>query len=209
MSISGKRNQAKINALDIFVIFLVLCLVFTLAYKIYKGAAVSKESKNSSYIMTFDCDISIDSIERYVKDGDAVYMSSSGEFLGYIIKQNDGRYALYEKNSRPGEMESEETDTLPETIYNNELTGEDNTYGASNIQDNYGPGVDNMNENESIYTIVKLSGSISLNGNIKKSANGNYYVLGSDNLTVGGRLTVYTDNAEFVITITEIDEKKE
>lgn len=202
MNISGKKNQAKINALDIFVIFLVLCLIFTLAYRIYKGAAQSRENDKASFVLSFDCEESIDSIMRYVKDGDSVYISSSGELLGYIVKRNDGQYALYERDTHAEETQTEQTTASPEYTYE---SGSGNINNA--LEDGYGPFPDQMKEDESIYRMVKLSGSIDLNGNIRKSVNGNYYVLGGENITVGGRLTVHTDNTEFVITITEISEK--
>ncbi len=55
-----------------------------------------------------------------------------------------------------------------------------------------------------IYESVEFSGEMKLNGNAAKSARGSYYVIGEDNITVGGKLLVHTKSCEFTITVTDI-----
>ncbi len=60
-----------------------------------------------------------------------------------------------------------------------------------------------------LYEQVNLEGSLRLNGNFRKSPDGNFYVLDDLNLTVGSKIDVYTDDTEFTITVKQITNKKE
>ena len=57
-----------------------------------------------------------------------------------------------------------------------------------------------------IYESIEFSGEIKLNGNAAESARGSYYVIGEDNITVGGKLLVHTKSCEFTITVTDISQ---
>ena len=86
----NKKNRVKINAFDVFLILLVFSLIVSLAYKIYDGAAADKNSYDNDYVLTFSCDGEYDSIIKYVKSGDAIYLPS-GELLGYITVSDDNK----------------------------------------------------------------------------------------------------------------------
>ena len=57
-----------------------------------------------------------------------------------------------------------------------------------------------------IYESIEFSGEMRLNGNAAESARGSYYVIGEDNITVGGKLLVHTKSCEFTITVTDISQ---
>ena len=162
---SNKKNRVKINAFDIFLVLLVLCLIGTLVFRIYNGVAEDKNSYNNEYILSFEADGEYDSIIRYVKGGDAVYLNS-GELLGYIFfpEANQGQYPL--------EI----------------LQSEDST----------------ANENNGVLEFVKFKGEIKLNGNAKKAAGGNYYIIGDENIIEGSKITVHTRTAEFTVSVVSI-----
>ena len=57
------------------------------------------------------------------------------------------------------------------------------------------------------YERVKFEGKLKLNGNTKKSGEGNYYTLEDLNLTVGSKIEVYTEDTEFTITVKQFMDK--
>ena len=160
-----KKTKFKINAFDVFLILLVLCLIGTLAYRLYNGVAEDKNSYNNEYVLSFVCDGEYDSVIRYVKDGDAVYLNS-GELLGYITfaESNDGTYPL-------------------------EIINDENS---------------SANPDNNILEFVAFKGEMKLNGNAKKATNGNYYVIGDENVIEGSEITVHTRTAEFTVSIVSI-----
>lgn len=173
---NNKKNRMKINAFDIFLVLLVLCLIGTLAFRIYNGVSEDKNSYNNHYVITFACDGEYDSLIKYVKDGDAVYLRS-GELLGYITfsETNKGNIPL---ETMPLENPDDEQQTLAE-------------------------GVD---EGTKKLEFVKFIGAIKMNGNAKKAAKGNYYIIGEDNIIEGAVYTVHTTEAEFTVTIVGVKE---
>lgn len=88
MSKKIKKTKVKINAFDVFVMLLVLCLIATVAYKVYTSISSDNNTKNSYVTMTFKCDGEYSSILDYLSEGEAVYLES-GEILGYIHKNPD------------------------------------------------------------------------------------------------------------------------
>ena len=160
-----KKNRVKINAFDVFLVLLVLCLIGTLIFRIYSGISENKNSHNNEYVLSFECDGEYDSVIRYVKDGDAVYLTS-GELLGYITfsEQNKGEYPLQ--------------------IVTDEQSSED--------------------PNNSVLEFVSFRGEMKLNGNAKKATNGNYYVIGEENVIEGSEITVHTRTAEFTVSVVSI-----
>ncbi len=80
---NNKKTKVKINAFDVVLILLVLCIIGTFIFKIYTGVAEDKNTNNSEYILTFTCEGEFDSLIKQVKVGDPVYLES-GELLGYI-----------------------------------------------------------------------------------------------------------------------------
>ena len=200
MSMDNGKFKRKINAFDIFVIFLVLCLLGTLIFRMYRGVARERNNEKAEFIMQFDCDEGFDSMSEYVKEGDRVYLSSSGTLLGYIIKdsENTGN-ALYENNTVVTEQTSESASE------NAEEAGTDtDRLNSADSEKN-----EELTTMDMSYNVVSLSGEMRLNGNLQRSSGGNYFVLEDVNITVGSRLTVYTDNVEFTITVVDIREIEE
>ncbi len=173
---NNKKNRVKINAFDVFLILLVLCLIGTLIFRIYNGISEDKNSYNNEYILTFSCDGEYDSILGYVKAGDAVYFES-GELLGYI--------GFSENNKSQSPLETVILETVTEPVE------------EGDIQEA---------ENESAYDLsfVGLTGVIELNGNAKKVEKGNYYAIGDENIIEGVELTVHTETVEITITVVSI-----
>lgn len=62
---------------------------------------------------------------------------------------------------------------------------------------------------DNLYERVRFEGKLKLNGNTQKSAKGNYYTLEDLNIAVGSKIEVYTDDAEFTITIKQFIDKDE
>ena len=166
------KVKMKVNAFDIFVLLLVLCLIATLVYKIYTGIAEEANTDNSEVMLEFVCEGEYNSILNYLHDGDEVYLQS-GEVLGYIHKNSDNNEIFEIITEVHTEQES---DALAEPTAEGETAASD-------------------------YSRVKFSGLISLNGNALKSNKGSFYIIGEENITVGGKLTVYTSRTEFTITV--------
>lgn len=90
-----KNNKKKINVIDVVIILLVLALIGTAAYRIYSEITKNISGKKSNIILTFECEVTYDSILKYVKNGDAVYLSSDGTLLGYLHKTDEAANVLY------------------------------------------------------------------------------------------------------------------
>ena len=172
-----KKSKVKVNAFDIFVILLVLCLIATIAYKVYTSVSSDDNTKNSEITVTFRCDGEYDSILKYLNEGDQVYLKS-GELLGYIHKNADSKelFVVTQKST----SETDDTDAA-----------EQNTADTTD---------------STVYTLIEFTGEIKLNGNAVKSNKGTYYIIGEDNITVGGKLELYTKRTEFTVTVTGFGE---
>ncbi len=98
MSKSVKKNKKKINVIDVMIILLVLALIATAGYRIYSEITENSGAKKSNNILTFECEAAYRSEVKYLKPGDAVYLSSDGTLLGYLYDpENDGKTgAVYE-----------------------------------------------------------------------------------------------------------------
>ena len=166
---NNKKSRVKINAFDIFLVLLVLCLIGTLVFRIYKGITEDKNSYNNEYVLTFACDGEYDSIVNYIKEGDAVYLRN-GELLGYI-----------------GIPEGKEA---PIEIITSEQTEEPAAAGDGSVRN---------------LKFVQFTGVIKMNGNAKKAAKGNYYVIGDENIIEGAIFTVHTKTAEFAVSVVSIE----
>jgi len=92
-----KKIKRKINPFDVVIFFLVFCLILVFAYRLYTGVAKAPENNNSKYVVEFECEEEYNSMLEYLSSGDAVYLASSGELLGYLYEGDasiDG--AVYE-----------------------------------------------------------------------------------------------------------------
>lgn len=168
---NNKKNRVKINAFDIFLVLLVLCLIGTLVFRIYNGISEDKNSYNNEYLLTFKCESEYDSVIKYVKEGDAVYLRS-GELLGYIgVREgNQGQYPL---------------ELIPDSVSDEQSAKAD--------------------EGVKTLSVVSFTGVIKMNGNAKKAAKGNYYVIGDENIIEGAVFTVHTREAEFTVSVEKIE----
>lgn len=174
-----KKNYFKANAFDVFVFLLVLCLIATVAYRIYTSIAEDRNAKSSFLSLTFTCENEYDSITEYLKEGDAVYLPS-GELLGYIAK---GAYGdlLFETVTEGTTADTE----------NGEEATEEITFALASPKK---------------YSVITFNGEIKLNGNAVKSSKGSYYKIGDDAITVGGTLLLHTENTQFTVRVNSINE---
>lgn len=177
MSETKKKRKYSFNAFDVFVILLILVLIGTVVYKISKKSSIDANKDNPVYTVIFDCTDEYDSLQKYLKDGDEVYIKSSGELFGYIYKSADSvvKDALY----------SSETETSGEA---------DSTIVENGTEEA-------ISESAVYYKKTDFEGKIKLNGNAEKSNEGEYYTVEGINITVGSVIDVYTDDAEFTIII--------
>ena len=179
MKNTGKEKR-KLNAFDVLVIFLVICLIATFAYRIYEGFSEENNRGNSQYLLRFECKSEYNSMLKHLPAGEAVYISSTGELLGYINASSSGEASLY--------IITEEASTEPD-----EASGEETGKGTGAVTDN-----------KDAYNKVKLGGEIRLSADVSKRHDANLYTVGSMNITVGSELNVYTQNAEFTLTVVSI-----
>lgn len=111
MSSANKRNTRKINVIDVIVILLVLALIATAVFKIYSEISNGNSNKQSNYIVSFECDSEYRSLLKYLKAGEAVYLSSNGTLLGYLYDaQGDGVNAVYEREDKEQDESESATD---------------------------------------------------------------------------------------------------
>lgn len=181
MAEKQKKSGLRINAFDILVILLVLCLIGTVAYRVYEGVAKDKVDSTSKYVIEFECE-DYDSLARYLASGDEVYLSSNGALLGEIYRGRTDFQAIYV------ETEAEETTVSDETTDSIIIGGTD----------------DEETETGMSYKPAKITGKLRLNVSVTASSEGSYYTLGDVNFSKGSVINVYTEDAEFTITITNI-----
>lgn len=181
MAEKQKKAGSKINAFDILVILLVLCLIGTVAYRVYEGVAKDKVDSTSKYVIEFECD-DYDSLARYLAVGDEVYLSSNGALLGEIYRGRTDFQAIFV------ETEAEETTVSEETTDSTLIGGSDEEETEAGVS----------------YKPAKIKGKIRLNVSVTASREGSYYTLGEINFSKGSVINVYTEDTEFTITITNI-----
>ena len=85
MAKNENKIKKRVNPFDVVIVLLVLCLVATFVYRIYTGVANKGGDSNlSNYVLTFRCEGTVDSVNDYFDEGEAVYLSVNGELLGYV-----------------------------------------------------------------------------------------------------------------------------
>lgn len=177
MSDNTKKRRLSFNVLDVFIVLLVLVLILSVAYKISQSMKKDANNDNPVYTIIFECE-EYESLAKYLSDGEAVYIRSSGEILGYIYKSEDAS-----GSSAIVVIEDEQDSTEQDAV------------GTTKA------------ETDDLYERVKFEGTLKLNGNTKKSNEGNYYTLEDFNICVGSKIEVYTDDAEFTITVKKFIDK--
>ena len=113
-----KKRDKKITALDVVIVLLIIGLLATFAYRVYDGIADPSFKKNSKYTLAFVCDDEYNSIAKYLEDGEAVYIASTGELLGNLYAKKAGEPVItVSGGSADVETDSESSDLASETLY--------------------------------------------------------------------------------------------
>ncbi|MBE6684170.1 MAG: hypothetical protein E7592_00790 [Ruminococcaceae bacterium] len=180
MAEKRKRSGRRITAFDIMVILLVLCLIGTVVYRVYTEIDNDKAGITSKYSIEFECE-DYDSLAKYLLDEEEVYLASNGRLLGEIYKGWNDAQAIY--------VEYSDTEGTEQTESGNDEQSAKNETAVS-------------------YRMAKMTGKMRLNLEVLASKEGNYYSLGEVNFSKGSVIDVYTDDAEFTITITSITATK-
>ena len=105
-----KINGKRINAFDVMIILLVVCLVAALGYRIYTGVSDPDVGKTSDFVVEFECNDVYNSLAEYIDEGEQVYIAKNGLLLGSIYVDKKGG-APIEFVTEEEEVEVTETDT--------------------------------------------------------------------------------------------------
>ena len=84
------KKDRKITALDVVIVLLIVGLLATFAYRIYDGVADPDFVEDSKYSVEFVCEGEYNSIAKYLENGEAVYLASTGELLGNLYVKKAG-----------------------------------------------------------------------------------------------------------------------
>ena len=184
------KSRKKMNLFDVVVILLVLSLIATMIYRIYSGIEIGSVGADSEYVVEFECDSEYSSLLDYVSKGDSVYFVSNGDLLGYIYASDNDEYGAFYEIIDDIPTYADETADSDSTVAETEETASEEfaDYVASKRS----------------YDIVKIGGKIRLSSDAFKVKTGGYYTVGDINITKGSVISVYTENAEFTITVKDI-----
>ena len=169
-----KKEHRRINAFDVAIILLILCLLGALGYRIYQGVSDPDTRKESKYIVEFECEGVYNSLIDYVENGETVYFADSGEILGHMYMTKDSMAVMEIITEETEETETEETDSAAEQ------------------------------EAKPSYETVRAKGQLKLNADAVKSGVGNHFTLGDRGFTAGTVIEVCTSDTVFVLKITNI-----
>ena len=115
MAKANKKDRKKINAFDIAIILLLICLIGTFGYRIYEGVAGDSSKKVSEYVIEFECK-DYNSLVQYLGAGSEVYLVANGELLGYLYaEEGDARGAAYTLPETESDV-TEEVETVEENL---------------------------------------------------------------------------------------------
>lgn len=201
-----KKDKKGLNIFDAVVILLVVCLLGTLGYRLYSG--IGKDASgisNAKYVMTFECDEEYNSLLRYLENGDAVYLASGGELLGYLYAgaehERGAIYEILDENAVNPRVEEQTSETETEPLAVEEGVSEDIEAG---VNDNYYLPTPSLPVADGMYTLIRMGGQIALNSETVRVKSGNYYSLGTVNFNVGSVIEVYTDDTVFTLKVAKI-----
>lgn len=186
----GERVKKKINPFDVIIVLLLLCLLGTLAYRVYDGISVENADQESKYVVRFECDEAYNSVMGYLGADTAVYFDD-GELLGYIYYGKDGGDKVH--------VIERLTEELPE-----ELPEEQDTSSVENDADSVEEDSESA-ETAFIYEKVKLGGAVRLNHSAIKVENGGYYSVGENNFAVGSIIEVHTEKVVFSLKVVSVE----
>lgn len=170
-----KRRDKRITALDVVIVLLVIGLIATFAYRVYDGIADPGFKKDSKYTLSFVCNEEYNSLAKYLEDGEAVYIASTGELLGNLYAKKAGEPVITVSGGSVG--------VTPEVG-----TGDESSTESAEV----------------LYEKVVLSGNIKLSPDTDVVSAGNYYTVGGINVVGGSIIEVYTEDAVFTLTVASI-----
>ena len=93
-SVKEKREHRRLNAFDVMLILLMICLVAALGYRVYSGVSSPDVVKDSKCIVEFECDGVYNSLIDYIDNNEVVYFKNSGEVFGCIYMGKEDLHAL-------------------------------------------------------------------------------------------------------------------
>jgi hypothetical protein len=217
------REMRRINPFDVIIVILIVCLLFTFAYRIYVGVADETHKNEIKYVMKFECEEEYNSLLDHLSEGDAVYFAD-GKLFGYLYAAEDSEdgavYAIIDDIptfAGDGELDlpslniGEEIDSGEESAVETESTVEDGSETESKTEsetESAGESAETVEEQKAgsdIYKKIKLGGTIRLNIEAVRVKSGNYYSIGGTNFVEGSVIEVYTDRAVFTIKVINID----
>lgn len=143
-----KREHRRINAFDVMIILLALCLLGALGYRIYQGVSTPDVVKNSRYIVEFECDGIYNSLAEYVDNDDVVYFAKSGEVLGHIY--------MTREDSHPLEIITEGVEPTPDEETETETEEEGVSYEKVNARGKLKLNADAIETEENYFTVGEL-----------------------------------------------------
>lgn len=114
--IEKKKDRKKINAFDVVIVLLILCLIATFAYRVYDGVSDPTMKKDSKYVVAFEVNDEYISLCKYLENGEAVYLENSGELLGHLYSDNAGESVLSIVGGADEEESEESTEYVYETV---------------------------------------------------------------------------------------------
>lgn len=183
MARDAKKAKKRVNPFDVMIVLLVLCLIATFGFRVYRGVSAKNDSNVSEYILTFECDGRINSLGEYLDAGTPVYLTANKELLGYI---QGGKDAIKVTVLTEAETEAAtESDTAVET---------ESVADASETE----------TEKELEYKRSDIEGKIRLSADVKVYSGGVYYSIGDINFAPGSVIKVYTEEASFTLTVKSI-----
>ena len=193
----AKKEKRRINPFDVVVILLVIILIATFAYRLYDGIADSGNSNDIKYVMEFECENEYNSLLNYLSEGDAIYLESTGELLGYLYVGDIDDGAIFEiiddiptfADERDGSESESDTESV-ETFEELESTAEEDTHTV---------------EKELYYHTARIGGYLRLNMNTLRVPSGDYYTVGDVNFAIGSVIEVYTEKTVFTIKVVGIE----
>ena len=105
----ASKNKKRFNVVDALIIMLVLALLITVGYRVYRQITDNDNIEKCEYVIEFLSDEEYyNSMTDVLKEGDEVYFCSDGVFMGYLYDSKTDSYGvIYDAES--GEAESAET----------------------------------------------------------------------------------------------------
>lgn len=201
----NKKERRRINPFDVVVLLLVLILIATFAYRLYAGVAEDDNSDYIKYVMEFECENEYNSLLDYLSEGDAVYLSATGELLGYLYVGDVDDGAFFEIVDDIPTFADGDSDSGSESGFLEEETFEGSESSSGFEKDSNANEDVEVEDNEPYYHLSRLGGYLRLNYNTVRVSYGDYYTVGDVNFAIGSIIEVYTEKTVFTIKVIDIE----